>query len=195
MNKKMLLVNQSHYLQLMITVLLLISTNHILADSWDSLRSGGHFVLLRHAIAPGYGDPANFDVHDCAKQRNLSKAGIQQAKRIGQLFKKHAITTAQVYSSQWCRCLDTAHHLMLGEVIPLPILNSFFSTPDLAIQQTSQLKNWLNDQDFNQVIVLVTHQVNITALSGVFPSSGELVIMKRLGTDHFQVIDTIKTDN
>ena len=73
------------------------------ADStalWDALRSEGHVALLRHAIAPGTGDPPTFVLDDCSTQRNLSDAGRDQAARIGESFRANGIATAQVFSSQ-----------------------------------------------------------------------------------------------
>jgi hypothetical protein len=41
-------------------------------NPWQALRSGTAVGLLRHATAPGVGDPAYFRLEDCATQRNLS---------------------------------------------------------------------------------------------------------------------------
>ena len=53
------------------------------AAAWAALREGGHIILMRHATAPGVGDPPNFRLGDCATQRLLSEAGRRQAKAIG----------------------------------------------------------------------------------------------------------------
>ena len=95
----------------------------------DRLRNG-NVLLLRHAIAPGFGDPAGFRIDDCSTQRNLSEAGRQQARAIGAWLRARGISRAKVYSSQWCRCLETARLLNLGPVTQLPALNSFFESPD-----------------------------------------------------------------
>lgn len=94
------------------------------------LKKPGHFAIMRHALAPGTGDPRNFDLTDCSTQRNLSEAGREQAKAVGELLRKSGIEKAGVYSSQWCRCLDTATLLGLGPVTELPALNSFFQQPE-----------------------------------------------------------------
>ena len=88
------------------------------AALWAALRAGGHVALIRHALAPGTGDPAGFRVDDCATQRNLSPTGRAQARAIGERFRANGIDTAAVLSSQWCRCLDTARELALGEITP-----------------------------------------------------------------------------
>lgn len=155
---------------------------------WDSIKSANHFVLLRHAIAPGTGDPANFVVDECATQRNLSDAGRRQAKAIGQAFRAQGIDAANVFSSQWCRCLDTANLLSLGAVTPLPALNSFFRHYERKTAQIQALKAWLAQQDLTSPTVLVTHQVTITALTDVYPRSGEMIVVKRADSGDLTVV-------
>jgi broad specificity phosphatase PhoE len=164
------------------------------AALWSALRSGEHIALLRHALAPGTGDPPQFALRDCSTQRNLSDAGRDQARRIGARFRENAIPTARVYSSQWCRCLETARLVQLGAVQELPVLNSFFRRHESRNRQTQALADWLAGQELDEPLVLVTHQVNITALTDVFPASGELVIVRRSATGHLSVIGTIETD-
>jgi phosphohistidine phosphatase SixA len=144
---------------------------------WRSLKGGGHVVLLRHALAPGTGDPAEFKLSDCATQRNLSAEGRDQAVRIGDQFRANGITDALVYTSEWCRCRDTAQLLELGKVEPLPVINSFFRNFSRREGQTEGLRDWLSGQPLDRAVVLVTHQVNITALTGIYPRSGEGVVI------------------
>ena len=161
---------------------------------WNVLRSGGHVALLRHAIAPGVGDPPGFTIGNCSTQRNLSPAGRAQSKRIGELLRTNGIRKARVFSSQWCRCLDTARLLDLGPVQELPILNSFFQRDGQERSQTEALRKWLTEQNLDEPLVLVTHQVNITALTGVYPTSGELVVIRPSESDRISVVGTVKTD-
>jgi phosphohistidine phosphatase SixA len=164
------------------------------AGLWEALRLGGHVALLRHAIAPGTGDPAAFMLGDCSTQRNLSDTGRAQAERIGARFRANGIERAMVFSSQWCRCLETARLLRLGPVNDLPVLNSFFLRDGRRARQTEALKNWLSRRDLGSVLILVTHQVNITALTGVYPSSGELVVIRRSENGGISVAGSIETD-
>ncbi|WP_353248766.1 histidine phosphatase family protein [Salinisphaera sp. T31B1] len=144
---------------------------------WHRLASGEAIALMRHASAPGTGDPAGFVLDDCATQRTLSAAGRTEARAIGQRFREHGIARASVYSSQWCRCLETARLLGLGPVRPLPALNSFFEDRDKGRARTAAIEQRLAEADTG-VQILVTHQVNITALTGVFPASGEIVVVR-----------------
>lgn len=164
------------------------------AALWNALRSGDHIALLRHAIAPGNDDPPEFRLGDCKTQRNLSVQGRDQATRIGELFRAHGIQSAQIFSSQWCRCLETARLLGLGPVEERPFLNSFFNDYARREPQTSMLREWLDQQALGEPVVLVTHQVNITALTGVYPGSGELVIVRRSETGDLTVVGTIETN-
>ena len=158
---------------------------------WRDLGSGKHFAILRHAIAPGMGDPQEFTLDDCRTQRNLSDEGRRQAQLIGQRFRTYGYKAARVFSSQWCRCLETARLLDLGEVEELPALNSFFANFEKEEEQTRQLKEWLAHQDLSELVVLVSHQVNITALTGIYPRSGELVVVERTGDKGFLVKGTL----
>ena len=163
--------------------------------TWQALKSGGHLALLRHALAPGTGDPSDFVLRDCTTQRNLSQEGRAQADRIGDRFRANGIAAAKVYSSQWCRCLETADLLGLGPVEELPALNSFFRRSELRDPQTRALRTWIEGADLDEPAVLVTHQVNITALTGVFPASGELVIVRFDRSGELSVVGTIETDS
>lgn len=161
---------------------------------WQALRSGGHAALLRHAIAPGTGDPPEFAIGDCATQRNLSDEGREQARRIGARFRGNGIERAAVFTSQWCRCRETATLLDLGPVTELPILNSFFREFERRDPQTQQLHQWIAEHALREPLLLVTHQVNITALTGVYPRSGELVVIRRNQSGEIQVVGTIRTE-
>ncbi|WP_245184627.1 histidine phosphatase family protein [Halomonas salinarum] len=146
-------------------------------DAWERLASGGHIALMRHALAPGTGDPAGFVIDDCATQRNLSAEGRAQARAIGERFRERDIVVTEVRSSRWCRCLDTAELLGLGEVIPTPALDSFFRDRSAADRQTRELGELIEAWSGEGTLVLVTHQVNITALTGVYPRSGEILVL------------------
>ena len=162
------------------------------AGLWAALRSGEHFVIMRHAIAPGTGDPKNFALGDCSTQRNLSPQGRAQARRIGARLREMGVAPARVYTSQWCRARETAELLQVGAVHDLAALNSFFSAGDKGDPQTRTLTQWLREQNLARAIVLVTHQVNVTALSGVYPASGEMVVMRRLKGGQLQVVGTLR---
>jgi len=149
---------------------------------WAALRDGSAFALMRHARAPGTGDPPEFDLNDCATQRNLSEDGRRQAAAIGEAFRAHGIARARVFSSAWCRCRDTALLLNLGPVETLPALNSFFAAREREDTQTDAVKTWIAAASNDLPLILVTHQVNITALTGVYPGSGEVVVA-RLGPE------------
>lgn len=156
--------------------------------TWKLLRQNtpGYVVMMRHAEAPGTGDPANFRLGDCSTQRNLSPAGKTQATRIGQAFRQRNIQIAGVFSSQWCRCLDTAKLLQLGPIKPFPSLNSFFQNRSTEAKQTAAVRRLiLSHRQTSGVLVLVTHQVNITAISGIVPRSGASVVLR--GNDRGEV--------
>ncbi len=177
----------------LVSVFSMLSVSHAADEAalWRALASTGHFALLRHAIAPGTGDPPEFALGNCSKQRNLSEEGRGQARRIGLRFRENGIQATRIYSSQWCRCLETARLLQLGSVTELPVLNSFFLTPERGDHQTQTLKSWIDLQDLDRPLVLVTHQVNITTLTGVFPASGEIIVIRRSDDGKLSVVGVI----
>lgn len=152
-----------------------------------TLTSGGHVLMLRHAYAPGTGDPAHFRIGDCSTQRNLNDEGRAQAAAIGDWLRERGIRQAQVFSSQWCRCLETAERLALGPVTPLPALNSFFERPQDRAPNLEALRGFLARQPVDgDPIILVTHFVTIAGLTGEGVSSGAGVVLKLTGDGGFQ---------
>lgn len=148
---------------------------------WEALRGGAAVALVRHAEAPGIGDPPGFRLDDCATQRNLSPAGRAQAARLGETFRRQGIASAEIRSSAWCRSRDTAAGLALGPVQEAAPLNSFFGNSAATAERTAALRQLIAGLPAGKPAVLVTHQVNITALTGIFPSSGEVIVVQRDG--------------
>ncbi len=149
----------------------------------ETVDPKGLILLMRHAEAPGVGDPPNFQLRDCATQRNLDADGREQARRAGDLLRKIAGRPAAVHSSQWCRCLETARLLDAGPVRELPALNSFFERREEQEAQMATLRRFLAGLPADGApVVLVTHQVVVTALTGVFPASAEAVLLRANGT-------------
>ena len=164
--------------------------------AWQAVKARDAVVLMRHAIAPGVGDPPGFESGNCKTQRNLSDAGREQARRIGDVFRANGIAEAQVLSSEWCRCLETAELLSLGQPIPADMLNSFFADrheePDQTRALRGSLEQWVENEQAGAV-VLVTHQVNITALTGQFVGSGDMLLVT-IANDQPEVLARIRTD-
>ena len=154
----------------------LLAQNHYL----PSLKDGGKIIFIRHALAPGFGDPENFDIKNCENQRNLNKVGIEQSKRIGIFFKKNSIPIDVVYSSEWCRCKDTAKYAFKN-FQTLKSLNSFYSENFRKNQdsQIKDLKKFIEKWDGNKNLVFVTHYVVILEMLNYAPSSGEIVISNK----------------
>lgn len=157
----------------------------------DVLRGGGVAVLMRHASTePGVGDPPNFKLGDCRTQRNLSAKGRIEASSLGHRLRLAGISPGLVYSSEWCRCSETAM-LAFGRSEAWPVLNSFFSIPDSGAAQTAALKERIRLlRPGEPPLVLVTHQVNITALTGIYPMPGQIVVVA-FGADRLRVLGSL----
>ncbi len=135
-------------------------------------------AIMRHALAPGYSDPANFDVEDCSTQRNLDARGRAQARRAGEMIRAAGVRIDEVWSSRWCRCLDTAREMQLGSVREVEALNSFFENRSDGPAQNEELKALLDTVATGDTVFLVSHQVNIAALLGTATGSGEIVVFR-----------------
>ena len=157
---------------------LLPLTTHANTATWQALQEGGLVILMRHSLAPGIGDPPGFVLEACDTQRNLSSEGRAHAVAAGQALRERGVAIDAVYSSQWCRALETAELMALGAVVPAPWLNSFFRGrgDQVAITQAARerMAGWQGPGN----MLLVTHQVNITALTGGGVSSGEMVVVR-----------------
>ncbi|XQU08658.1 histidine phosphatase family protein [Halomonas sp. LY9] len=157
---------------------LLPLTTHANTATWQALQEGGLVILMRHSLAPGIGDPPGFVLEACETQRNLSSEGRAHAVAAGQALRERGVAIDTVYSSQWCRALETAELMAVGPVTPAPWLNSFFRGrgDQVAITQAARerIAAWQGPGN----LLLITHQVNITALTGGGVSSGEMVVVR-----------------
>ena len=143
----------------------------------NQLTEGGKLIFIRHAYAPGSGDPNNFDLKNCSTQRNLSKEGREQSKKIGYFFKKNKIPIQKIISSEWCRCKETAS-IAFSNFQTKSFLNSFYSTKYQKNRdsQINQLKLYVKNWDRKKNLILVTHYVVISEILNYAPSSGEIVV-------------------
>jgi broad specificity phosphatase PhoE len=146
-------------------------------DFWALLRQGGNVLLMRHAqTVPGIGDPPNFKLGDCSTQRNLNEVGREQSRRVAAAFQRENIAPDDVRSSAWCRCVDTAD-LAFGRHTVWSPINSFFQRSGRE-PQTLEVLQALKTFKAPRNLVLVTHQVNISALTGSFVAMGEILLTR-----------------
>ena len=164
-----------------IIIIFLTLTIEINADTEkeiiNNLQKGGNLIFIRHAYAPGGGDPENFNINNCDTQRNLNDDGRKQSVKIGNFFLSNEIPIDEVLSSNWCRCKDTAK-LAFKDYKTVNFLNSFFSSKFAHNRepQMKDLKSYIKNWDGNKNLVLVTHYVVITEALGYAHSSGEIVV-------------------
>ena len=153
-----------------------------------SLKEGKKLIFIRHAIAPGNGDPNNFDINDCSTQRNLDEKGIEESEKIGLFFKNNKIKIDKVLSSQWCRCKDTAKYAFKN-FETFNALNSFYDEKFAAneAKQIKDLKNYIKNWNSDKNLVLITHFVVISSILNTGSSSGEIIISDK----KFNIIGSI----
>ena len=167
------------------TCIILLSSlciaQQVMAALANDLQDGQHVLLMRHADAPGYGDPTGYVIGQCSTQRNLDDYGKRQAKAIGVWLASQGIQKADVFSSPWCRCLDTATLLNKGPIKIEPSLGSFFDNMSLEKKQTKELEELIKSELSRQSkapLILVTHHVNIQAFTGKVVGVGDMVLVK-----------------
>ena len=147
----------------------------------DKLASGDYVLLMRHAYAPGVGDPPGYSLERCETQRNLDEQGQRQAERAGQWLRQQGIAQATVLSSVWCRCRHTAERLGYGPVTIEASLASFFDTPERAEPQNQAMQRMLANmvsRANRRPLILVTHHVNILEYVGENIGSGDMVLVR-----------------
>ena len=162
-----------------IILLLFLLSNEVCANDnlISALQDGKKIIFIRHALAPGNGDPENFILEDCSTQRNLNERGREQSKNIGNFFRNKNISIEKVLSSEWCRCKDTAR-LAFDNFETFNALNSFYDER-FAMNRSNQLKNlkvFINKWNSDSNLVIVTHYVVISALLNRGTSSGEMIV-------------------
>ena len=164
-----------------VAVLALMSVTTMASELADKLKLPNHALLMRHALAPGTGDPAGYTLADCASQRNLDAQGKQQAVRTGQWLQRQGIQQAMVLTSPWCRCKDTANLLGYGSPEVEPAIGSFFEASQQAADYTQRLQKrlaQLGPTKGDKALILVTHHVNILDYMGSHVGSGDMVLVQ-----------------
>ena len=161
-----------------ILVTLLVATEVTARSEIETVKKSisANVIFLRHALAPGLGDPLDFTKEDCSTQRNLNDEGRSQARLIGDYLKKSNIRFSEILTSEWCRCIDTAKELDLGQWETFSGLNSFFQGHEKKYQVMDKLWKKIDSLNFSDLVLFVTHQVVITEITGEVPRSGEMVL-------------------
>ncbi len=174
----------TYFSHIFLALLMLVGVQNSLfaqTELANAMQDGQHVLLMRHADAPGFGDPQGYQLTQCSTQRNLGERGRKQAQATGDWLAKQGITKAQVYSSPWCRCIDTASLLNKGPVKKEAALGSFFDDMSQAKKQTEDLVKLIQAERIRYPkapIVMVTHHVNIESFTGKVLNSGDMVLVK-----------------
>jgi phosphohistidine phosphatase SixA len=159
-------------------------------DAWAALQQGGHVLLMRHARAPGTGDPPEFRLDSCGTQRNLDEWGRKQARKFGEELKKRRIPVDRVLTSAWCRSRDTATEMDVGRAEIEPALN-YLLRSNAPAEQTEAVRSIIGAWRGRGNLVLITHNQNIKPLTGISPQSGHVIVLKPLGTIRFAIVGRI----
>ena len=163
--------------------------NQAIEKQIDKIKA--NVIFIRHALAPGYGDPENFNLQDCLSQRNLDKAGKEQAQMIGQYFIENKISFIEILTSEWCRCIDTAREMNIGTSNTFDGLNSFFKDYSSKSNIMKKLNLKLSKLSGKNLTLMITHQVVISEVTNITPPSGGIVLYNSLNktASEFKITD------
>ena len=179
------------HFKIIILIILFLFNHKTYADEniVEILKKNNNIIFIRHSLAPGTGDPENISLKDCKTQRNLNNEGVKQSKKIGNFFKKNNIKVEYVFSSEWCRCKDTAFYAF-NNYKTFNALNSFYSKKFYKNKnkQIKKLKKFIRNWDNNSNLILVTHYVVISEILGIAAGSGEIIISNK----KYQIKDRIE---
>jgi broad specificity phosphatase PhoE len=161
---------------------------------WDKVRAGGYVLMIRHAATdPGVGDPPGFKLEDCATQRNLNAPGREQARRLGERLRKERVPIAKVYTSPWCRCRETAT-LAFGKAEDWEALSNIFDQRDREADRSQRVSKRVGgyaDRKPGGNVVMMTHGINISALTKISPAFAGIVVLRPDGCCGFKVAGTL----
>ena len=182
------------FLKILLIIFISLTTS-IKADSnknlMKQLKGGEKLIFIRHAYAPGSGDPSNFNLNDCSTQRNLSEKGRKQAQKIGDFFKNNKIKIKKVFSSEWCRCKETAL-IAFNKFETKKFLNSFYSSQfsKNRKKQVKEFESFIKNWDKKENLIFVTHYVFISEILNYAPKSGEIIFADK----DLNILDTLEVD-
>jgi phosphohistidine phosphatase SixA len=158
-----------------ISLIAAVATADDSRDAWAALVNGGHVALIRHGSAPpGYGDPPGFKIDDCATQRNMDEKGRAQARALGETFRQHGVHIDKILSSPWCRCLETARLMALGQVENTWAVAASEKSPERLAALKQMVSSWRGPG----TLVVVTHALTVQALVGILPGQAETVVLR-----------------
>jgi phosphohistidine phosphatase SixA len=152
--------------------------------AWALLKKPGHIAVLRHAHAPETPPDSDLKFNDCKTQRNLDEPGRSQARRLGAAFRKHGFASADIYSSRYCRAMETGKLLGVGAVRGLPALDQVYAL-DLAgaAATRANTRAFIKAKGAKRLMILVSHVTNIQSIAGVSLDSGELAVVMQPSGD------------
>jgi phosphohistidine phosphatase SixA len=157
--------------------------------AFEDLKQGGYVVVIRHGrtnespATPK--DESPLDLANCTGQLMLNDAGKDQARAIGEAFKKAGIPVGKVLASGYCRAIEMAR-LAFGrtETSDALLLEAFVPVagapaPSPWPQRVEMMKQMIATvPEAGTNTILVTHFPNVKAALGVQINFGDAAIIK-----------------
>jgi phosphohistidine phosphatase SixA len=162
------------------------------------LKQGGYVLYFRHGATNETGEQTveSKDLDNCAIQRNLSPEGKAQTKSIGATIKRLQIPFGDIYTSPYCRCVDSAMNLF-GKAKKSDALHFAIHTTRVQNEEsTKQLLEMLATKPaFGMNTAIVSHTANLNAAVKIFPRpEGVAHVFKPEGKGTFSYVGLIRPE-
>jgi phosphohistidine phosphatase SixA len=164
------------------------------AALWAALAEGGKVVMVRHAATEEASAEVSMNLaedRDCTKEQNLTDAGREQARVLGQRFQDHEVSVEAVLASEFCRARETAE-LAFGGYEAWNALNLAEAlSPDDAEFLMEDVRERIGDFAGDGNLVMMTHRSNINTIAFQQTEPGDLVVLLPGGFGEFTVLGLI----
>jgi phosphohistidine phosphatase SixA len=161
----------------------------------DALLRGGYVLYFRHAATDfGQNDDQMSGYEDCARQRNLTDRGRNDARAIGAAIRRLRIPVSAVLASPFCRTRETAE-LIFGRASVDERVRGGPARPDDP-QRYAALRALLTTPVATGTnVAIVSHGNPFHALAGPpYLAEGEAAVVEPLGARDFRIVAKIRPD-
>jgi hypothetical protein len=161
----------------------------------DALKRGGLILYFRHTSTDfGQNDDAMSGYEDCARQRNLTDRGRDEARRIGEAVKRLGIPIGDVLASPFCRTRETAQ-LIFGRETVAAAVRGGPARPDNADRYAELRKLLSTPPPRGTNLAIASHGNPFHAVTDTqYLSEGEAAVIRPLGAQGFRVVARIPKD-
>jgi phosphohistidine phosphatase SixA len=160
-----------------------------------ALRQGGLIIYFRHTSTDfGQNDDQMTGYEDCARQRNLTEQGREEARQIGAAIERLRLPIGDVLASPFCRTMETAR-LMFGRAQATAAVRGGPARPD-SPDRYAELRQLLSTPPRPGTdLVIASHCNPFAAVAGrTYLAEGEAAVIRPLGANGFAIVARVTKD-